>query len=103
MMVKMGLPKPTICRDRRAPQRTAHHLGTLSQNQLQTHGKRIADDLGQRSTPVGRLPDDTWLPGFNAKKVESSADMIIISPRNMREAMAELRAMYFATHFSFIK
>src|SRR5205807_5054128 len=33
---------------------------------------------------------------FKVKKVESAADMIIISLPNMRAAIAELRAMYFS-------
>jgi len=38
----------------------------------------------------------TVATSFKVKNVESTADMIIISPPSMRAAIAELRAMYFS-------
>jgi hypothetical protein len=72
--------------------RTARRRGALGVN-FEFAADMSLDDLRQRSTAVGCLPDYAG-DRIQGKKVESTTDMIIISPPSMREAMAELLAMY---------
>src|SRR5579864_2308732 len=50
-------------------------------------------DSGVQPSAACQITVATW---FSVKKVESTADMIIISPPMRRAAMAELLAMYFS-------